>query len=86
MKKSLSAVVFALAIIIASIILGNAVTNRNKKTGTISVTGLGKTNFTSDLIVWEARFSQVNKDLKQAYADLKRDKEIITEYFKSKGL
>ena len=86
MKKNLSAVVFAIAIVIASVILGHAVVNRNKKAGTISVTGLGKTNFTSDLIVWEAKFSQVNGDLKQAYADLKKDKETISEYLKSKGL
>ncbi|HEY5689563.1 MAG TPA: SIMPL domain-containing protein [Yeosuana sp.] len=86
MKKNLNAIVFAISIIAASIILGNAVINRNKKVGTISVTGLGETNFTSDLIVWEARFSQVNKDLKQAYADLKTDKETIAEYLKSKGL
>lgn len=86
MKKNLNAIVFAISIVAASIILGNAVINRNKKVGTISVTGLGETNFTSDLIVWEARFSQVNKDLKQAYADLKTDKETISEYLKSKGL
>lgn len=86
MKKNLSAIIFALAIVIASIILGNAVINRNKKAGNISVTGLGKADFTSDLIVWEARFSQVNKDLKQAYADLQKDKETILEYLKSKGL
>ena len=86
MKKNLSAIVFAISIVAASIILGNAVINRNKKAGTISVTGLGETNFTSDLIVWEARFSQVNKDLKQAYADLKTDKETISEYLISKGL
>ncbi len=86
MKKNLNAIVFAISIVAASIILGNAVINRNKKVGTISVTGLGETNFTSDLIVWEARFSQVNKDLKQAYADLKTDKETISEYLKLKGL
>ncbi len=86
MKKNLNAIVFSIAIVIASIILGNAVINRNKKVGTISVTGLGKTDFTSDLIVWEARFSQINNDLKQAYNDLKKDKEAISEYFKSKGL
>ena len=50
------------------------------------MTGLGEANFTSDLIVWEARFSQINKDLKQAYADLKTDKETISEYLISKGL
>ncbi|WP_445955060.1 SIMPL domain-containing protein [Yeosuana sp.] len=86
MNKNLSAIVFGLAIIAASIILGHAVINRNKQVGTISVTGLGQTNFTSDLIVWEARFSQINNDLKQAYADLKKDKEAILEYFKSKGI
>lgn len=86
MKKHLSAIVFALAIVIASVILGHAVINRNKKVGTITVTGLGETNFSSDLIVWEAKFSQVNKDLQQAYLDLKNDKDIISEYFKSKGL
>ena len=86
MKKNLNAIVFALAIVIAAIILGNAVINRNKKAGTISVTGLGQTNFTSDLIVWEARFSQINNDLKTAYSDLKKDKETIAQYFKSKGL
>ncbi len=86
MKKSISAIVFAIAIVVASLILGNAVINRNNKAGTISVTGLGQTNFTSDLIVWETRFSQVNSDLKQAYSDLKKDKATILEYFKSKGL
>jgi len=86
MKKNLNAIVFAISIVAASIILGNAVINRNKKVGTISVTGLGEANFTSDLIVWEARFSQINKDLKQAYADLKTDKETISEYLISKSL
>lgn len=86
MTKNISAIVFAIAIIGASIVLGNAVINRNKKNGTISVTGLGQTNFTSDLIVWEASFSKVDSDLKQAYSDLQKDKEIISNYFKSKGL
>jgi hypothetical protein len=86
MKKNLSAIVFGIAIVSASLILGNAVINRNKKVGTISVTGLGETNFSSDLIVWEASFSQVNRDLKVAYADLKKDKETILDYLKSKGL
>lgn len=86
MKNNINALVFALAIVVASVVLGHAVINRNKQVGTISVTGLGQTNFTSDLIVWEARFSKVNSDLKQAYSDLKSDKATILDYFKSKGL
>ncbi|MBT8254132.1 MAG: SIMPL domain-containing protein, partial [Bacteroidia bacterium] len=86
MKQNLTAIIFGLAIVGSSFILGNAVINRNKQAGTIAVTGLGQTNFTSDLIVWEARFTRVDRDLKQAYADLERDKKAIQDYLKAKGI
>jgi hypothetical protein len=86
MKNNLSAILFAASIIIAAIVLGNAFMNRNKSDGTISVTGLGKTDFTSDLIVWEARFSKENADLKMAYADLEKDKAIVSAYLIEKGI
>ena len=85
MKNSFNSIVFAIAIIIASLVLGNAFINRNKSEGTISVTGLGKTDFTSDLIVWKGKFTKENMDLKQAYSDLETDKKIITKYLASKG-
>ncbi len=86
MKNNINSIVFAIAIIIASVVLGNAYINRNKSEGTISVTGLGKTDFTSDLIVWEGEFAKENTDLKQAYSDLEADKKIIAEYLASKGI
>lgn len=86
MKNHLTAVIFGLAIIIAAALLGNAFMNRNKTERTISVTGLGKADFTSDLIVWTARFSKVNTNLQQAYTDLERDKNIVTQYLKDKGI
>lgn len=86
MSKHLNAIVFGIAIVLASLILGNAVINRNKGEGTISVTGLGQTNFTSDLIVWEARYSQVNVELQTAYKDLENNKQKILEYLVSKGI
>jgi len=86
MKNNINAIVFAIAIIIASSILGNAYLNRNKSGGTISVTGLGKTDFTSDLIVWDGNFSKENASLKQAYADLETDKKIIIAYLTTKGI
>ncbi|NQW36284.1 MAG: SIMPL domain-containing protein [Flavobacteriales bacterium] len=86
MKKNLNAIVFAVAIIIAAVILGNAYVNRNKSNGSIEVTGLGTTNFTSDLIVWEGSFSNENRDLKAAFNNLKRDKKIILDYLISKGI
>ncbi len=86
MKKNIPAILFALAIIIAAFILGNAVINRNRPQGTINVTGLGESNFTSDLIVWEGNFSRESKDLTSAYSDLESDKKAVTAYLKSKGI
>ena len=86
MKKNLSSVLFALAIIIAAYLLGNAIINRNRAQGTIHVTGLGEQNFTSDLVVWEGNFTRESKDLKAAYADLEKDRLAVTNYLKSKGI
>lgn len=86
MKNNLSAFLFAASIIIASFILGHAVINRNKPQGTISVTGLGEQNFTSDLIVWEGSFSRENSDLKTAYSNLEKDRNTVKTYLQSKGI
>ena len=54
--KHISAIIFALAIVIAAYFLGNAYIKRANPPQIISVTGLGNENFTSDLIVWEGQF------------------------------
>ncbi len=86
MKNNISSILFSVAIIVASIILGNAYLNRNRVIGSISVTGLGKADFTSDLIVWECTFSNTNTQLEKAYADLEKDKKIVSDYLSSKGV
>jgi len=86
MKNSLTAIIFGLAIVASSFVLGYSFMNRNKTEGTISVTGLGKADFTSDLIVWEGLFSKESPNLQQAYNDLEKDKKIISDYLLSKGI
>ena len=86
MNKHVSSLLFALAIVIGSSVLGYAYLNRNKSQGSISVTGLGKTDFVSDLIVWEGQFTRSGVDQKKAYADLESDKEKISAYLTSKGI
>jgi uncharacterized protein len=86
MKKHLTAIIFALSIIIAAAILGNAIINRNKKSGTVDVTGLGQQNFTSDLVVWEGNFSRENYEIKTAYSDLEKDRKAVTDYLVAKGI
>lgn len=84
--KSSTAIIFSVAIVLAAIVLGNAVINRNKHQGTINVTGLGESNFTSDLIVWEGNFSRNSSDIQSAYANLEKDRKAVTEYLVSKGI
>lgn len=84
MTKNYTVIIFGVAIILASYILGNAFSSRNQAQGTISVTGLGKKDFVSDLVVWEARFTTEGEDLKQAYLQLETDKKIINNYLKTR--
>lgn len=86
MKKTINSLLFALAIVVAAFILGNAFVNRNTANETITVTGLSKMDFTSDLIVWEGDFNKQNYDLKTAYGQLDKDKKIIQDYLISKGI
>jgi uncharacterized protein len=86
MRNNISSVLFAIAIVFSAYLLGNAIINRNRPQGTINVTGLGEQNFTSDLIVWEGNFTRESRDLKEAYANLERDRNAVTDYLKSKGI
>ncbi len=86
MKHYINAVIFGIAIVIASYFLGEAYKNRTQVDGEIRVTGLGKVNFISDLIVWEGSFSVTNYELKNAYTSLEKDKITIKKYLVSKGI
>ncbi len=84
--KYLTAIIFALAIIIAAFFLGNAYVKRAQPAYTISVTGNGSENFTSDLIVWEGSFTTSDFEMKLAFEQLNRDKELVRDYLITKGI
>ncbi len=86
MRTNANAIIIALAVIIAAFLFSNAFQNRNSSNDTISVTGLGKKDFVSDLIVWSGTFSKKSYTLKEAYAALDNDRENIRKYLTSKGI
>ncbi len=86
MKQYTNSIIFGIAIVASSIFLGKAYTDRTKIDGEIRVTGLGKADFSSDLIVWEGRFGAQNIDLKQAYLTLEKNKSTINQYLLEKGI
>lgn len=86
MKTTLTAFIIAIAVIVSAYLLSDAFKNRNAGNDTISVTGLGKKDFVSDLIVWSGSFSKKNMTLKDAYAALDSDREVIKNYLLTKGI
>ena len=86
MKNHLGSVIIGGFVLIAVYVLGRAYQNRGKNTDSISVLGLGEENFTSDLIVWRASFSNKDENLKTAYANLQKNREAIRKYLISKGI
>ena len=46
----------------------------------ISVTGSSTMDFTSDLIVWGASFTKKDVELKNAYKQIKKDRNIINDF------
>lgn len=86
MKYNLGLIVIGIAFLFGTLIIGNAVKNRNTADDVISVTGLGKKDFEADLIVWQGSFAKVNMELQDAYAELDADRTVIQKYLVSKGL
>jgi hypothetical protein len=86
MKSYLNYLIIAIAVVISSFLLAGAYAGRYKRSTSISVTGLGKKDFTSDLIVWNGSFHKKNINLKDAYAELGHDRDSIQQYMIRKGI
>jgi uncharacterized protein len=86
MKNSVNTIIVSLTVIITAIILSGAFKNRNRGNDIINVTGLGKKDFVSDLVVWSGSFSRVNTDLKAASAELNTDRDAIKKYLVQNGV
>jgi len=84
--KTANAIIFSTAIVLAAFFLGNSYVKRAQTKGNLSVTGLGKVDFTSDLIVWSGSFSQKSTDMQDAYVKLEQDRQKVIDYFTQKGI
>ncbi|MCL9770663.1 SIMPL domain-containing protein [Flavobacterium sp. HXWNR69] len=84
-NKLKSTLVIGISIIITALILGTAFKNRNENLDTISVVGLGTTDFISDEILWSGSFATKSFDIKEAYNKMISDQKIVADFFLSKG-
>ena len=80
------AIIASVGLVLAAAAIGVAYYQTKKPQKTVSVVGLVEKDFTSDLIVWEFDYAAKDMDMKQAYAKLKAQNEIVKAYLKSAGI
>lgn len=74
------------AIIVAAAVLGSAYTYKYRSQDTVVVTGLGETEFTSDLIVWRGYITAESPNVESGYAQLESSKKKVSDFLVSKGI
>lgn len=85
-EKIYTAAILGLFAVIALAVLGEAYKFKYKNADTITVTGLGEQEFTSDVIVWRAGLTQQATSVEQGYAQLEANKTKVQQYLISKGI
>ncbi len=76
----------AVAAVVCAFVLARAYTYKYRAQDTVVVTGLGETEFSSDLIVWSAAITAEAKDVAAGYAQIERAKSKVQEFLTEKGL
>ncbi|MBO5276986.1 MAG: SIMPL domain-containing protein, partial [Alistipes sp.] len=86
MKQNLKNLIIGVAIIASAWLLGRAYTYKFRAQDTIVVTGLGETEFASDLIVWDGEIVYETLDVATGYAQLERNKQKVLDFITSRGV
>lgn len=84
--KELKYIILGVAIITCAVILGKAYTYKFRAQDTVVVTGLGETEFSSDLIVWSGTITAEADNAAAGYARLETSKGKVQEYLAAKGI
>lgn len=84
--KSTSYAILFFTVIIGCCILGEAYKYKYREQQTITVTGLGEQEFTSDMIVWRGWIVVDDQSIANGYAKLEEDKAKVLKFIESNGV
>jgi uncharacterized protein len=85
--KVLGVAILASATVLGStLIVSHAIKTRNRANDLVSVTGLARRDFESDLIVWRGSYVRRHATLKDAYESLNRDLAAVKKFCAAKGV
>lgn len=86
MKNLWKFVIIGAAVVLSAAVLGYAYTYKYRCQNTVTVTGLGETEFTSDFIVWGGSLHVESRDVISGYAKIESDRQKVLDYITSKGI
>lgn len=84
--KNAKYLIVGIAIVASAWILAKAYTYKYRVQETVVVTGLGETEFTSDLIVWNGTITAESKNVEAGYAQIEASKKKVYDYILRKGI
>ena len=86
MKQIWKFAVLGLALVISAYTLARAYTYKYRAQNTIVVTGLGETEFSSDLIVWTGNITAESQNVEAGYRQIEQSKQKVQRYLEQKGI
>ncbi len=86
MKQIWKFAVLGLAIVISAYTLSRAYTYKYRAENIIVVTGLGETEFASDLIVWTGNITAESQNVEAGYRQIEQSKQKVQQFLRSKGI
>ena len=87
MEKLWKYIIMSTALVLAAMVIASAYTERHRtRTGTITVTGLGETMFTSDQIIINGTLAIENMDAAEGYRLMERDRNKVLNFIERHGI
>ena len=79
-------IIIASAVVLSAMVLASAYTQRARsQTGTITVTGLGEREFSSDIIVINGTIETENMDAAEGYRELEKSRSAVLNLLTKNG-
>ncbi len=86
MKELFKPLIIGISVVVSVVIIVTAIGGWVRSAGTVSVTGLGETTFTSDQIVWRGRILVENTDQLRGYQQIESNQKAVMDYLASQGI
>ncbi len=84
--KIIAAILVAAAVVTSAIVVGTAYTYKYRVQNTVTVTGLGETEFSSDMAVLRGTITVDDLDAVKGYARIEENKGMVSQFIISRGI